>query len=239
MNTVRLSLITLTLTMLFFSCQSIIELDLQNENKLVIEAYLRSDDSVYVRVANSADLTKRISKRVDGLQLFLSHNGRRYELTPRAAPDAIDNFSSIYGVAKSIFTTPVAGVLQLEADYNNKLIRSAAAVPEKSKIISFDFERETDPGIGADFVKSVAIEADFPNRPGYYIAEFWEERVFQGQIFPSEYVLFSEYFSARANQRKIELVADNDQPIGYISKGYENYLILKLYRIDEFHYEFY
>ena len=107
----RFFLTCLTMTALFFSCQSVVEIDLQNESKLVIEAYLRSDDSVQVRVSSSANLTARTTKSLDDLELYILHLDRKYALQRTD----IDYFSSVYSIAKSVFTTPAAGLLQLEA----------------------------------------------------------------------------------------------------------------------------
>lgn len=226
----------LTTFILFFACQSTVDVDLAKEKKLVVEAYLRSQDSIRISVQSSANLTEDIQNKINNLDIFILYENQKIKLNYTG----YTSFGSYYSAPADVFIIPDFGQIRFEANYKGKRITSETNIPVKTSITSFklDYYRDNNNALK---IRSIDVYADFPVQKTLYLIEIELKQsiLYNNKILDFSSFIFRQY--AGTNQTSNFIHAENGE-VGGSSQSldpHDEYLILHLYSLTSFHQEFY
>jgi hypothetical protein len=220
------------------ACQSVLDINIDKPNKLVIESYLRSGDSIQVTISESSDLDENNRKTIDDIDLYVSHLDHKVKLNYTGP----SSFGSKYSSALNTFKIPKTGFVKLETEYEGTIITSEALVPQPIQFdsSSINFNRSVNGTINTSSIE-IELFADFLSQEDFFLVELelHQSVLYNGQIYHPKTILFSKYARPNDNLKQLS-VKDGAIPGG--SGGYnsaqEEYFVLKLYTLDGFFQQF-
>lgn len=220
---------------LLFSCQTSMDVNINKNSKLVVEAYLKVGKPVDLLISTSANLSGINKNNIEYLNLNVIFENDSMELFYQD----FSSFGSKYAIDDSLFKTPEEGTIKFLGEYQGQLITSITTIPQKTEINYFnvDFNRGIN---GIINIESIDIYADFPKMNSLYFIELEAQQViiYNDQVF-NQNVLLVQAYSTNQTSGLIAINSFKNFNHGYSSTPFKEKFVLNLYTLNEFHQQFY
>jgi hypothetical protein len=228
------------------ACSRDLDLGLpQTSSQLVIESYLESGDSLWVRVDESASYYAEgnFTDRGRNATVHVSINGQTFSLIQSDAEEIwIDHATRLfqptwYSLPRQTFTIPASGSFELSVQKDGRTATAFATMLPLIPITDFRPLRQLS---SATPIYDAEVVASFPEGTSYFIVQ-QRLQIVRNDTIHLEVIHMHQLVSFEGNSHPQAITIRNERPGNSVTAapGYTLRSLLRLMRIDKTYYEFY
>ncbi len=228
------------------ACSRDLDLGLpQTSSQLVIESYLESGDSLWVRVDESTSYYAEgnFTDRGRNATVHVSINGQTFSLIQSDAEEIrIDHSTRLlrgtwYSLPRQMVTIPASGSFELSVQKHRRTATASATMLPLVPITDFRPLRQLS---SATPFYDAEIVASFPEGTSYFIVQ-QRLQIVRNDTIHLEAIHMHQFVSVEGNSRPQAITIRNERPGNSVTAlpGYTLRSLLRLMRIDKTYYEFY
>lgn len=246
LNSILQSVVCPLVFLLLASCARDIDLELPiTESQLVVESYLTSGDSLWVRVDESVSyyVNGNPTDRGRGATVEISIGGQTFPLIQHASDEIwIDNSTRLflptfYSLPKQTFVVPSSGTFDLVVQKDGRTVSASATMLPEVPLLDF----RPIPQSGAAMpTYDAEITAPFPDGESYFVVQQRLQVVRNDSLF-IDLIHMHRFVTVHSDGQPKTILVSNDRPRGSVvgAPGMETRALLRLMRIDKVYWDFY
>jgi hypothetical protein len=217
----------------------------QTASQLVVESYLASGDSLWVRVDESTSYyeNRNATDRGRNASVQVTVDGQIFSLIQSDAEEIwIDQSTRLflptwYYLPRQMFTIPSSGFFELSVEKDGRTATAFAKMLPMVRITNF---RPLPQPSSSTPVYDAEITARFPEGTSYFIVQ-QRLQVVRKDTIHLDFIHMHKFIAVEGNSSPQTIIVRNDRPGNSTTAapGYTLRSLLRLMRIDHTYYEFY